>query len=224
MAAPATADAPAIDLDPALLPPHDTYRLLIGGIVPRPIAWVSTVAPDGRRNLAPFSFFTAICSVPPTLCFAPGRTPGGGKKDTLANVEATGEFVVNVVGEAHAAAMSHTAATVAPDIDEFALAGLVAVPSTVVRPPRVAGVPVAYECRVAQVVHVGGDHPGAGSLVIGTVVRIHVAAAAWRDGRIDTDAARQVGRAAGDDYVRTRDRFAMRRPVVDPDGTVRIPD
>jgi flavin reductase (DIM6/NTAB) family NADH-FMN oxidoreductase RutF len=75
-----------------------------------------------------------------------------------------------------------------------------------------------------QVVHVGGDTAGAGSLVIGTVVRIHVAADAWRDGRIDIDVARQVGRAAGDDYVRTRDRFALRRPVVDADGTVRLPD
>ena len=216
--------SPTIDIDPATLSPRDAYRLLIGGILPRPIAWVSTIAPDGTCNLAPFSFFTVVCEAPPTICFAPARKPDGGKKDSLANVEATGEFVVNVVGEAQVSAMSHTSASVGPEVDEFALAGLVAVPSTVVRPPRVAGVPVAYECRLVQVVHVGGDAAGAGSLVIGSVVRVHVAAEAWRDGRIDIDVARQVGRAAGDDYVRTRDRFALRRPVVDADGTVRMPD
>lgn len=214
----------SIDLDPATLTAHETYRLLIGGILPRPIAWVSTVSPDGTRNLAPFSFFTIICEAPPTICFAPVRKADGTKKDTLRNIEATGEFVVNVVGEEHVPAMSHSAATVAPEVDEFTLAGLDVMPSTVVRPPRVAGVPVAYECRLSQVIHVGGDNPGAGSLVIGTVVRIHVAAEAWRNGRIDIDVARQVGRAAGDDYVRTRDRFALRRPVVEPDGTVRLPD
>lgn len=209
-----------MDFDPSTMPPREVYRLLIGGVLPRPIAWVSTVAIDGTRNLAPFSFFTVVCEHPPTLCFAPGRRPDGSPKDTLANIDATGEFVINIVGEDHLEGMSLSSAAVGPEVDEIALANLPTVASHVVQPPRIAGVPVAYECRLAQIVHVGGANAGAGSLILGTVVRIHVDPSVWENGRIDTDRARQIGRAAGDDYVRTRDRISLRRPTVDLDGTV----
>ena len=213
-----------MDIDPKAIASRDVYRLLIGGVLPRPIAWVSTIAPDGTPSLAPFSFFTVVCENPPTLCVVPARRGSdGGRKDTLVNIEATGEFVVNIVGETLADAMNLSAAAVGPEVDEFALAGLETTPSVVVRPPRVTLSPVAYECQLDRIVHVGGEVPGAGSLVLGTVVRIHVADEAWDNGRILTDVARQIGRGSGDDYIRTTDRFRLARPVVAPDGTITIP-
>ena len=106
-------------LDVSDFNPSEMYFLLRDSIVPRPIAWVSTISRTGATNIAPFSFFTIICEAPPTICFAPVRKADGTKKDTLRNIEAPGEFVVNVVGEEHVPAMSHSAATVAPEVDEF---------------------------------------------------------------------------------------------------------
>jgi flavin reductase (DIM6/NTAB) family NADH-FMN oxidoreductase RutF len=197
---------------PAEMPHRDAYRLLIGGIMPRPIAWVSTLSADGVRNLAPFSFFTVICPEPMTICFAQSRRRDGGKKDTVRNVEETREFVVNIVGESLAEQMNLTAAELAPEDDEFLFAGLAAAPSATVRPPRVRDAKVAYECTLDQVVHVGGAKEGAGSLVIGTVLRIYVSDDVWTGSRIDTDALAPIGRCSGDEYTRTRDRFSMIRP------------
>ena len=197
---------------PAEMPHREAYQLLIGAVMPRPIAWVSTVSAAGARNLAPYSFFTVICPEPMTLCFAPSRRRDGGKKNTLLNVEETGEFVINVVSEALAEQMNLTSASLPPGQDEFTFAGLAAAPSAAVKPPRVAEARVAYECVLDQVVHVGGARDGAGSLVIGTVVRVYVADDVWRDGRIDTDALAPIGRCGGNEYTTVRDRFAMVRP------------
>lgn len=201
-------------IDPNSLPWQEAYKLLIGAIIPRPIAWVSTVSTDGVRNLAPFSFFTAIAADPMTICFSPMRRGRDGqKKDTLRNIEATGEFVVNIVSEALAEQMNLSSAEVAPDVDEFHLAGVSPVASETVRPARVGEALFAYECKLHQVIHVGEEKAGAGSLVIGTVLRVYAADSVRADGRILTDALQPIGRCAGNEYTTVRQRFAMERPV-----------
>lgn len=202
-------------IDPSSLPWQEAYKLLIGAILPRPIAWVSTISPSGVRNLAPFSFFTAIAAEPMTICFSPMRRGrDGAKKDTLRNIEATGEFVVNIVSEALAEQMNLTSAEVGPEVDEFQFAGLLPVDSQTVAPPRVGEALFAYECKLQQVVHIGEEKAGAGSLVIGTVLRVYAADAVREGGRILTDALRPIGRCAGNEYTTVRERFALERPTV----------
>jgi flavin reductase (DIM6/NTAB) family NADH-FMN oxidoreductase RutF len=196
--------------------PKDIYKMMIGLVVPRPIAFVSTVDAAGNRNLAPFSFYNGVCAAPPVLCFSAAMRSGAKaglrpQKDTLNNVRETGEFVVNVVSEEIAAAMNATAAEVGPEVDEFALAGLTAVASEVVRAPRVAEAKAQMECKLLQIVTVS-DRPGGASLVIGEIVRFHVQAGVFEKFHIDPDRLGAVGRMAGATYVRTRDRFDLERP------------
>jgi len=199
-------------VDPATTPRADVYRAMIRSILPRPIAWVSSVASDGVTNLAPFSFFTAISADPPTLCFAPGRRSiDGSKKDTLRNIEETGEFVVNIVGEDTAEKMNETATDYPSDISEFEEVGLTPAPSVVVKAPRVAESPVNFECRKYDIISIGPDGPGGAALVIGEIVRIHVAERVLREGKIDPALLRPIGRLGGMEYTRTRDRFVMTR-------------
>lgn len=200
----------AMELDPHAIGAAAAYKLLIGCVVPRPIAWVSTVDAAGVRNLAPFSFFMGVCGEPPTVAFSSGPR-GGGRKDTVRNVEASGEFVVNVVDDAHAEAMNATSGEYAADVDEFAVAGLAAAPGVRVQAPRVATAPISLECRVVQIVRVGhGPH----SVVFGEVVYIHVRDELYdaATGRIDMAALHPVGRLAGHMYSRTHDVFEMKRP------------
>jgi len=196
--------------------PKDIYKMMIGLVVPRPIAFVSTVDAAGNRNLAPFSFYNAISSSPPTLCFSTALRSGSTNglrpcKDTLHNVHETGEFVVNVVTEDIAERMNATAAEVAPEVDEFALAGLTPVASEVVRAPRVAEAKAQMECKLLQIVPIG-DRPGGANLVIGEIVRFHVQSQIFDKFRIDADKLAAVGRMAGAVYVRTHDRFDLERP------------
>jgi flavin reductase (DIM6/NTAB) family NADH-FMN oxidoreductase RutF len=202
--------------DPATLSPQENYKLLAGAVLPRPIAFVSSVDSDGVRNLAPYSFFTVASANPPVVCFAPAtREPGNGlgaHKDTLANIRLTGEFVVNIVSEDFVDQMNQTAAQVPPSVDEFTLAGLTPLASDMVQAPRVAESRVQMECRLVQIVEVS-RLPMGGSLVLGEVVRFHVAVEVLAgELRIDPDKLRAVGRMAGSDYVRTTDRFALERP------------
>lgn len=199
-------------IDPAAVPAANVYKLMIGAIVPRPIAFVSSMDAAGVLNLAPFSFFTAVSANPPVICFSPMvRGKDGSLKDTLRNVEATREFVVNVVSEEIAEAMNLCAGEYPPEVDEFALSGLTPVASEVVRVPRVGESRVSMECRLVQVVHVS-DKPLGGSLVLGEVVRFHVAEELFEDFRIDPDKLKAIGRMGGPTYVRTRDRFDLQRP------------
>lgn len=201
-------------VDPSSMPWRDAYKLMIGSIVPRPIAWVSTVSKEGVRNLAPFSFFTVVAADPMTICFSPMRRGSdGGKKDTLVNIEETGEFVVNIVSEPLAERMNLTSTEYPASVDEFTEAGLTPVPSAVVSPPRVGESLVAYECKLLQVVHVGEARPGAGALVLGTVQRLYVADEAVEEGRIKLDVLSPIGRMAGNDYIRCTDRFTIQRPT-----------
>jgi len=203
-------------LDPAEHEARDIYKIMTGIIVPRPVALVSTVDSAGVPNVAPFSFFCGVGSVPPTLLFCPvlrGRDEADPKrrKDTLRNVEETGEFVVNVVSDAMAGAANATAAEVPPDVDEFQLAGLTPVPGAMVRAPRVAESPAQMECKLLQVIYTS-HKPGGGVIVLGEIVRIHIRTGLLDNFRVDPGGLDAVGRMAGNTWVRTRDRLELVRP------------
>jgi flavin reductase (DIM6/NTAB) family NADH-FMN oxidoreductase RutF len=202
-----------METSPEQLPWRSVYKLLIGSVVPRPIGWISTLASDGRANLAPFSFFNVVCPNPPHVMFCPEiRSTDGAVKDTLRNVRASGEFVVNIVTEALAEAMNMTSQELPPEVDEFAVANLITAPSHVVRPPRVALSPIHFECRVTQIIELGTD-PGGGSLVLGRIVHLHVDDSVLIGGdKIDLDQLKPIGRLAGSAYCRVRDLFYMDRP------------
>jgi flavin reductase (DIM6/NTAB) family NADH-FMN oxidoreductase RutF len=206
-----------LTFDPDHESAQNIYKLMIGAIVPRPIAFVSSLDVRGVRNLAPFSFFNGVCADPPVVLFCTavrGEDPKrgiGAHKDTLLNVIATREFVVNIVTETIAEKMNLTSAQVPPDVDEFELAGLTPLPSELVRPPRVAESPVHMECRLRQIVEVS-DRPQGGTIVLGTVVRFHVRDDVVDNYRIDADKLAAIGRMGGPTYTRTRDRFDLKRP------------
>jgi flavin reductase (DIM6/NTAB) family NADH-FMN oxidoreductase RutF len=198
--------------DPTQESPQDIYKLMVGAIVPRPIAFVSSMDAEGIVNLAPFSYFSAVCSKPPTVLFCPAvRTSSGEKKDTLNNILATKEFVINVVSEEIAAQMNQCAAEVAPEVDEFTLSGLTPLDSVVVRPPRVAESPVQMECSLREIITIS-DQPGGASIVIGNVLRFHVHEDLFDNFRIDPEKLGAIGRMGGPTYCRTRDRFDLERP------------
>lgn len=184
-------------------------------VVPRPIGWITTVDAQGRVNLAPFSFYNGVSDMPPMVMFCPGGSYGSTRaKHSLLNAKATGEFVVNMVSEKLKDAMNATAAPVEAGVDEMALAGLAAAPSTLVKPPRVAASPVALECKLYQVV----DLPGDGSdtpyaIVIGTVLGIHIDDAIIKDGRVDVLAFRPLARLGYSEYTTVDNVWRMRRPT-----------
>ena len=186
---------------------HDPFNAIVG---PRPIGWISSQDAQGRRNLAPYSFFNAFNYVPPIVGFA-----SIGAKDTLRNVRETGEFSWNLATRALAERMNQSCAAVPPEVDEFVLAGLTPVASREIAVPRVAESPVSFECRVSQIVQLQG---AAGNtvetwLVLGEVVAVHIAQALLRDGVYDTAAAHPILRGGGaGDYFELGERFVMRRP------------
>jgi flavin reductase (DIM6/NTAB) family NADH-FMN oxidoreductase RutF len=186
----------------------DPYKLATGLVVPRPIGWIGSISADGIPNLAPYSFFNCVSGAPPTFVFAPGR---GGRKDTLANVREVGEFTINIVTAEVVEAMNATAASHPADVDEFAEAGLTAVPSTSIRPPMVGECKANIECVVTQIVHVG--HPEHGSaLVIGEAVEFHVAADLLDGTRVNQRDLAAVGRHVGNAYSHATDLFEIVRP------------
>ena len=202
-----------MEITPKNIPWQLVYKVMIGSIVPRPIGWISTLDADGRPNLAPFSFFNAVCANPPHVLFSPLiRSTDRGTKDTLRNVRTTGEFVVNIVTQELASAMNQTSQELPEHVSEFAVANLITAPSSVVKPPRVAASPVHFECQVAQIFDIS-DQPGGGSVVIGQVVHIHVNEEVLFDGdKIDLEKLKPIGRLAGAAYCRVTDVFQMMRP------------
>lgn len=200
-----------MELDPASLEVRARYQLLIATILPRPIAWVSTVSPDGVPNLAPFSFFTGIAANPMSVCFAPVNDRTGKLKDTLVNAMKTKQFVVNMANEGNAEKMNQTSAAYPYGVSEFEKAGLTALPSTIVKPPRVKESPVAMECEVIQIVHLA-EGPLAGNLVIGKVVRFHCDDAIYNGGKIRHQDLKAIGRMEGAWYAKTNDAFELPRP------------
>ncbi|HYP05681.1 MAG TPA: flavin reductase family protein [Bryobacteraceae bacterium] len=199
-------------IDPAAAGPANVYKLMIGAIVPRPIAFVSTLSLAGVPNLAPFSFFTAASANPPVICFAPMvRGSDGQQKDTLNNIRETAEFVINIVSEDFASKMNVCSAEFPPDVDEWQKADLTPIPSDCVKPTRVAESRVHMECKLVDIISVS-KQPLGGSLVLGEVVRFHVADELFDDYRIDPDLLQAIGRMGGPTYSRTKDRFDLQRP------------
>ena len=192
----------------------DNHRLMIGSIVPRPIAFVSTKSKDGILNLAPFSYFNGVCSNPPTIMFAPARKGYDGlTKDTLNNISDTEEFVVNIVSEEIVEPMVACATDFEKEVNEFEISGLTPVDSVKVAPPCVKESKVSFECRLQTIVPVGEAEPGGGFVVIGNIVMFHVDDDIYRDGRIDLDALKSVGRLAGNNYSRINDVFTIVRQI-----------
>lgn len=192
---------------------QEAYKLLIGAIVPRPIAWVSTIDQNGRLNLAPFSYFTAVASNPMTILFCPGWSSVRNRmKDTYYNLLEVPEFVVNMVDENNKEAMNQTAAEYEPEVDEFAAAGVTAVPSQTIRVPRVGEAPVAFECVVKQIVMVN-EGPGGGAVVLGEVKTVYARDDLLDHGRILPERLQPIGRMAGGAYARINELFEMPRPV-----------
>ncbi len=200
-------------IDIAALPAPEAYKILIGSIVPRPIAWVSTVSADGVTNAAPFSFFTAVCSNPPTVLFCPVTPADGATKDTLRNIRETKEFVVNVATEDNVEKMNQSSAPYPAEVSEFDKVGLTPLPSLKVTPPRIAESPIHLECKLTDIVAIG-EGPGGGHIVIGQVVQAHIADEACNDRlHIDIHAIKPVSRLSGSDYAPVRDNFTLARPV-----------
>ena len=198
--------------DIAELKGRDAYQLLTSALIPRPIAWVSTVSLGGIPNLAPYSFFNAVASDPLTVMFSPGKKSDGTPKDSLKNAQETGAFVVNLADEPLAEALNHTSGAWAHGVDEFAEAGLGAVPSSLVRPPRVAAVPVALECRVSQLIPVAGS---SATLVLGQVLMVHVRRdLLGPDGLIVAERYRPIARLGRDEYSTLGRVFSLTRPRV----------
>ena len=190
----------------------DAYKMLIGIVTPRPIAWVTSQDPEGRVNLAPFSFFNAFGANPPVVAFSPLTRRDGTKKDTLRNIEATGEFVLNAAVEALAEPMNRSSKELPYGDSEVDFAGLTLKPSVKVKPPRIAEAPIHLECKLRQIVPLG-DGPLAGNLVIGDIVMMHIDDAVLDEhGRVDPRKLRTIARLGGDFYCRSTDLFEMRRP------------
>jgi flavin reductase (DIM6/NTAB) family NADH-FMN oxidoreductase RutF len=201
-----------MQLDFTQLAPRDAYGWMISTILPRPIAWVSTISSDGKTNLAPFSFFQGVTSNPPTLMFVPVNTREGTKKDTVRNIEQVAQFVVNLVPFALAKPMNDTAALLPYGESEFSAFGIAAKPSERIRPPRVADAPVAFECALDRIVHIG-EGPLAANVIFGRILVVHVAdAVLGADGKPDPAKLDLIGRMGGESYARTTDRFALKRP------------
>lgn len=196
---------------------QENYKLLIGSIVPRPIAFVSTVSKAGIYNLAPFSFFTGVTSDPPTILFCPTRKgKEGDRKDTLANIQDTGEFVINIVTEEIAEPMNDCATEFPHGVDEFKESGLTAIAAQMVKAPLVKESPIHFECKLNQIVEIGKAQPGGGFIVIGEVVLFHIADALYQNGRISTELLKPVGRLAGAQYSKLGEQFTLIRKPYNP--------
>jgi flavin reductase (DIM6/NTAB) family NADH-FMN oxidoreductase RutF len=193
-------------IDPKAVEQRHLHHFLISVIVPRPIAFVSTVGADGTHNLAPFSYFNLISSRPPLVGISVNRRTAG-PKDTSRKVRETGDFVVNLVDEALSAQAVDASGEWAADVDEFALTGLTPVASEKVKAPRVGESPVSLECRLERIVDVGDT-----DFIIGEVVWAHVRDDVLRDGRVDPLLLKPVGRLGGDMYTVVREVFSKPRP------------
>ncbi|MGH8433281.1 MAG: flavin reductase family protein [Pseudomonas sp.] len=202
-----------MQLDFATLSPLETYRWLASTVTPRPIAWVSTLSKDGVSNLAPFSFFQVISDEPPTLMVNVGTRDNGSLKDTLRNVQDTGELVIQLVSADQAEAMNASAAHLPHGVSEFEHCGIDTVPASRIKPPRVAGAAVAFECAVAEVQPYPLGNPNC-YLIFARVLLAHIDERVLDEhGRIDPQKLDLVGRLGNRAYCHTRDSFEMTRPL-----------
>jgi flavin reductase (DIM6/NTAB) family NADH-FMN oxidoreductase RutF len=197
-----------MQIDPNSLGRQERYKLEIGSIVPRPIALVSTLSPNGVGNLAPFSFFCGVSSNPMTVLFCPSNKEDGSFKDTLRNIEATNEFVINIVSESFVRKMSVCAESLDYEQSEFELAGLETSPSQVIKPPRVKDSKVAFECIRTQILHLNPGAPAGGNVIIGEVRWVYIDDDVINERfHIDPSKLKAVGRMGGLTYCTTQERF-----------------
>lgn len=198
-----------LEFDPTKLETKQVYKLLSGSVVPRPIAWVSTISESGELNLAPFSFFTVASRNPPMLCFSIGPGVGereGTEKDTLVNIRAQKEFVINFVPVFLGNQMAKSAENLPSTVDEFEAAGLTPIDSSVVKPKRVKEAPIQMECKLEQIITLGSDN-----LIIGRMVRYHIEEEYYLgDYKINLDKLQPLGRLAGN-YSEVKDFFLLPR-------------
>jgi flavin reductase (DIM6/NTAB) family NADH-FMN oxidoreductase RutF len=191
---------------------RDNFKTLLSAVLPRPIAFVSTVSADGIPNLAPFSFFNGVGSNPPAVIFSPCTKADGTSKDTILNLRAVPEFVVNVVPFSIKEAMNEASYAFPPEVNEFEAVGFTPLPSRFIRPPRVAESPVHLECKLLQIVPVG-DGPLSANICIGEVLCFHIADSHFLpDGTVDVEKIDLVARLGGEDYSTMRDRFTLPKP------------
>lgn len=199
-----------ISIDPKQNSERDNYKLLIGSIIPRPIAFVTTQSEDRIVNGAPFSYFNIVSSNPPMVSLAIQRS-GGLVKDTARNIYNNQQFVVHIVDDENVAKINETAASLPASESEIELANLTLVPSENVSVPGVKEAKVRMECRLVQAIPLGGEEPGS-DLFIGEVVRFHLDEAIYEDGRIDPRGLNAVSRLAGSSYAKIGDIFSIERP------------
>ncbi|MFZ2037233.1 MAG: flavin reductase family protein [Dehalococcoidales bacterium] len=194
---------------------QDASHLMTDIVVPRPIAWVSTIDENGVYNLAPFSCYGLVSGMPMVVGFSVGSYRDGRKKDTLRNIELTKDFVINVVTETLALAMNKTSASYPREVSEFSEAGLTPVKADIVNAPMVAESPLKMECRVLQIIEFG-KNPVTNSLILGSVLRVHIADEYWNKLTRRVDGLRPIARLGGegDVYCRTGDMFQMKRPII----------
>jgi len=197
-------------IDPATLNNKEMYKFLIGGVAPRPIAWVGTRSQDGTNNLAPFSFYNAFSSTPPIVGFSTIPRLDGRKKDSLQNVLDTGCFTLSAVSHRLVQQMSKSAALLEPEEDEFAYAGLEPAQAEKVNAPYVKDAQLVFECTLNQVISFG-DVEGAGNLVLGQIINIRIDDDIYDNGYVDFEKLDPVGRLAGNWYATIRDKFELTR-------------
>jgi len=194
-----------MEINPNKISQKERYKLLSASILPRPIAFVSTISETGVPNQLSISFFSGITSDPPAICFAPNLNPDGSKKDTLINIEETKQFIVHIVSEDIMTAMNKSAANFPADVNEFSEVGLTEAPAKKVIVPRIKEAKICMECKLMQIIPVAGN----GFLVIGEVVHFYFADGIWQNGYINTDDLNIIGRWSGYDYMRNGETFQI---------------
>ncbi len=197
-------------LDAQQLSNAEMYKILIGSVTPRPIAWAGTRSKDGINNLAPFSFYNCFSSAPPIVGFSVIPRPDGRKKDTLQNAQDTKCFTLSSASYKLVKEMSKSAATLEPEEDEFVYAGLTAAEALHINAPYVAEALLVFECELRQIISFGNE-PGSGNLILGEIKYIHIDESVYDNGRIDIEKLDPVGRLAGNWYATIRDRFELQR-------------
>lgn len=205
-----------MQIDPNTTDSKNIYKILTGAVIPRPIGWISTISEDGILNLAPFSFFNAVGEDPPHIMFSTVRT-GNTNKDTLNNVLATKQFVANMATEELVEAINNTSINLPPDADEFAYAGLTPIPSTKVKPPRVAESPIHFECEMVHHYNLEGHKDGGATIIIGRIVMFHVADNVLLDDyKINREVYKPIARLEGYNYAKLGEVFSIKRPFIKP--------
>ncbi|MBZ5199706.1 flavin reductase family protein [Planomicrobium chinense] len=195
-----------ISIDPTQQTERENYKLLVGSVIPRPIAFVTSMSADGLVNAAPFSYFNIVSSDPPLLSVSV-QSRAGVLKDTARNAIEAGEFVIHVVDESNVAEVNKTAASLSPEESEIDLTGLTLIPSEIVKVPSVEQAKVRFECQLEQAVELGGTR-----LLIGKVVRFHIDESIYENGRINPETLKPVSRLAGTNYAKLGEIFSMKRP------------